>query len=138
MQTDSERLLRAGIAAGAATFDGFLNETGWTRRDIHKTYCHQVGSAHRKLLLDALSLDPARDYATFETLGNTGSAALPITFALAIECGHLQPREHAALLGIGSGINVLMLGVDWQTSLIRPAPEPRAAVRQRAGTSTSR
>jgi 3-oxoacyl-[acyl-carrier-protein] synthase-3 len=138
MQTDSEGLLRAGIAAGAATFDGFLSETGWTRRDIHKTYCHQVGSAHRKLLLDALSLDPARDYATFETLGNTGSAALPITLALAIESGHLQPREHAALLGIGSGINVLMLGVDWQESLIRPTPEPRAADRQRAGTSPTR
>jgi 3-oxoacyl-[acyl-carrier-protein] synthase-3 len=117
MQTDSEVLLHAGIAAGAAAFDAFLAETGWTRDDIHKTYCHQVGSAHRKLLLQTLALDGANDFATYETLGNTGSAALPVTMALAIEAGHLQPHDHAALLGIGSGINVLMLAVDWQKSL---------------------
>ena len=61
---------------------------------------------------ESLALDPLCDFATFETLGNTGSAALPLTMALGIERGHLRPREHAALLGIGSGINTLMLAVD--------------------------
>ena len=117
MQTDSERLMQEGIAAGAAAFEAFLSETGWTRGDIQKTFCHQVGSAHRKLLLQTLELDPAIDFATYETLGNTGSVALPITMALGIQSGHLQPHDHAALLGIGSGINVLMLAVDWQRSM---------------------
>ncbi|MEX0977950.1 MAG: 3-oxoacyl-ACP synthase III, partial [Pirellulales bacterium] len=118
MQTDSERLLHAGIAAGAAAFDAFLSETGWTRDDIQKTFCHQVGSAHRKRLLETLVLDASIDFPTYETLGNTGSVALPITMALGIESGHLAPRDHVALLGIGSGINVLMLALDWQTSLV--------------------
>jgi 3-oxoacyl-[acyl-carrier-protein] synthase-3 len=118
MQTDSESLLHAGIEAGRAAFDAFLAEIGWTRSDLQKTYCHQVGSAHRKLLLEALALDRSLDFATYETLGNTGSAAVPLTMALAIESGHLQSGDHAALLGIGSGINVLMLAVDWQKSLV--------------------
>ncbi len=56
-------------------------------------------------------------------LGNTGSVALPITMALGIEAGHLQPNERAALLGIGSGINALMLAVDWQKTLTQQSQE---------------
>ena len=118
MQTDSQKLMQDGVAAGVETFEAFLKETGWSRADIQKTFCHQVGAAHRKLLLESLGLPAANDFATFDTLGNTGSAALPVTMALGAEAGHLQPGDHAALLGIGSGINVLMLAVEWQKSLV--------------------
>ena len=33
---------------------------------------------------------------------------------MGIESGHLQPGDRVAMLGIGSGINVIMLGVEWQ------------------------
>jgi 3-oxoacyl-[acyl-carrier-protein] synthase-3 len=116
MKTDSERLMREGIAAGEATFDRFLAEAGWQRGDIDRTFCHQVGAAHRKLMLESLGLNPANDFVTFPTLGNTGSAALPVTMALGLEAGHLRANQRAALLGIGSGINVLMLAIDWQAA----------------------
>jgi 3-oxoacyl-[acyl-carrier-protein] synthase-3 len=108
--------MQAGIAAGAATFEAFLRETPWAREQIDRTFCHQVGAAHRKLMLQSLALDPTIDFATFETLGNTGSVALPLTMAMGVEQGHLKPNQRAALLGIGSGINSLMLAVDWQHS----------------------
>jgi acyl-CoA:acyl-CoA alkyltransferase len=117
MHTDSERLMEEGIAVGVAAFGDFLEEVGWSREDIDKTFCHQVGAAHRKRMLQSLGLDPRADFATLETLGNTGSVALPLTMALGIEQGHLEPNDHAALLGIGSGINALMLAVDWQRTL---------------------
>jgi len=116
MQTDSEALMQAGVEAAAATFGEFLSEAGWSRDDINKTFCHQVGSAHRRLLLKTLELDAERDFATLEYLGNTGSVALPMTAALGVEQGHLGSGDHVAFLGIGSGINVVMLGIDWQTS----------------------
>jgi 3-oxoacyl-[acyl-carrier-protein] synthase-3 len=119
MHTDSERLMREGIAAGVATFDRFLAEAGWERGDVDRTFCHQVGAAHRKLMLESLRLDAANDFVTFPTLGNTGSAALPVTMALGIEAGHLQSNQRAALLGIGSGINVLMLAIDWLAENLR-------------------
>lgn len=114
MLTDSEQLLVEGIAAAGPTFEGFLRETGWLRGDIARTICHQVGSAHRKLMLSTLELDPARDFTSYETLGNTGSVALPITLAMAAEAGVLSAGERVALMGIGSGVNVLMMGVEWQ------------------------
>jgi 3-oxoacyl-[acyl-carrier-protein] synthase-3 len=118
MSTDSERLMHEGIATGVETFKAFLDETGWSPDEVDKTFCHQVGAGHRKLMLEALDLDPARDYATLEWLGNTGSAALPVTMAIGLENGFVQPEENVALLGIGSGINCLMLSVQWKKSLV--------------------
>jgi len=120
MQTDSEQLLEEGLATGAATFGEFLSQTRWDREDIHKTICHQVGGTHRRMMLESLGLSVERDYATFPWLGNTGSVALPITLALAIENGFIKEQEHVGLLGIGSGINCLMLAVDWQRSPAKP------------------
>lgn len=118
MSTDSERLMHEGIATGVETFKAFLDETGWSPDEVDKTFCHQVGAGHRKLMLEALDLDPSRDYATLEWLGNTGSAALPVTMAIGLENGFVRPDENVAMLGIGSGINCLMLAVEWQKSLV--------------------
>jgi 3-oxoacyl-[acyl-carrier-protein] synthase III len=120
MRTDSERLMREGIATGLETFGEFLAAAEWTHDDIDKTVCHQVGSAHRRLMFDALGLDMALDFATLPWLGNTGSAALPITMAIGIERGHLQKGDRVGMLGIGSGINCLMLAVEWQKRLVGP------------------
>lgn len=133
MTTDSETLLREGIATGTVAFETFLAESGWTRSQIDKTICHQVGGAHRKQMLGALDLDPAHDYTTFEYLGNTGSVALPITLAVALEREQIQPADHLALLGIGSGINCLMLGVQWQRSLIAGNPDLASSFSQSHG-----
>lgn len=112
MHTDSERLLQEGIAAGKRTFERFLEEVGWKRNQIDRTFCHQVGVAHRRMMLESLALDPARDFTTFEFLGNTGSAALPVTMALGLDGKRANPGERLALLGIGSGINCTMLAVE--------------------------
>jgi 3-oxoacyl-[acyl-carrier-protein] synthase-3 len=117
MWTDSEALMRQGVAAAQETFAAFLDEMQWTRDDIQKAFCHQVGRAHQKLLLESLGLDPRIDYTTMEYLGNTGSVALPMTASIGIENGRLEKGDRVAMLGIGSGINVVMLGVEWQRSI---------------------
>jgi acyl-CoA:acyl-CoA alkyltransferase len=113
MATDSELLLRAGVAAARPAFAALLDTMGWRVSDIQKTFCHQVGRVHRRLMFASLGLDPAIDYSTFEQLGNTGAVALPTAAALGIENGHLQPGDRVALMGIGSGINIIMLGLEW-------------------------
>src|SRR3954470_5354324 len=114
MQTDSETLMRQGIAAGVQTFHRFLAAAGWEPDDIDRTFCHQGCAPPRKLMLESLGFHPDIDCATVEYLGNTGSAALPITMARGIEAGCSSAGDHVAMLGIGSGINCLMLAVDWQ------------------------
>lgn len=110
MQTDSEALLVAGIQLATETWTAFTAEFGTT---FDRTICHQVGSTHRRKLYEALGLDLAKDFSTFETLGNTGSVALPATLAAAVEAGAVKNGDQVALLGIGSGLNSLMLAVEW-------------------------
>ena len=113
MQTDSEQLLLAGVQVALETWKLFEQETGWTRETPDRFICHQVGSTHRRKLYETVGLDLNRDFSTFETLGNTGSAALPTALALAVEQGAVKGGDKVALLGIGSGINSLMLAVEW-------------------------
>ncbi|QDT88400.1 3-oxoacyl-ACP synthase III [Gimesia algae] len=113
MQTDSESLLVAGVNLAIPTWEQTKTTLGWQNSDVDRVFTHQVGKAHRKLLLEKLGLDPGLDYPTVETLGNTGAAALPMAWALGIENQILQEQDRIALLGIGSGLNSLMLGVQW-------------------------
>jgi 3-oxoacyl-[acyl-carrier-protein] synthase-3 len=125
METDSELLLREGIATGQETFEALQRELGWSPVDIDKTVCHQVGATHRRLMLEQLGLTTEIDFATFETLGNTGSVALPISMARAAEAGHFDQDDHVALMGIGSGINCVMLGLHWQHARMATGASPR-------------
>jgi 3-oxoacyl-[acyl-carrier-protein] synthase-3 len=115
--------MRRGVAAGAATFKRFLGAAGWQQENIDRTFCHQVGVAHRKLMFESLGLDPAIDFATVATLGNTGAVALPVTMAIGVEQGRLRPQDRVAMLGIGSGINCLMLAVEWKNNPAGAAKE---------------
>jgi acyl-CoA:acyl-CoA alkyltransferase len=113
MQTDSEQLLVAGVSVARETWGKFETETGWNRQTPDRIICHQVGGTHRRKLYETVGLDLAKDFSTFETLGNTGSAALPTALALAADQGAIKSGDQVALLGIGSGINSLMLAVQW-------------------------
>jgi 3-oxoacyl-[acyl-carrier-protein] synthase-3 len=124
MRTDSELLMREGVATAGRTFECLLSELGWTRQSLASTICHQVGTAHRRLLFETLALDEGLDYSTFETLGNTGSAALPTALALAAEAGHLRRGGAVGLLGIGSGINCQMLGLEWAATPVGGGVSP--------------
>jgi 3-oxoacyl-[acyl-carrier-protein] synthase-3 len=110
MQTDSEQLLIAGIELARGTWATFTAEQGG---EFNRCICHQVGSTHRRKLYEALGLSEAKDFSTFEYLGNTGSVALPVTLARAIEAGAVREGDRVALLGIGSGLNCLMLALEW-------------------------
>ena len=117
MSTDSEALLHAGVNLAAETWPVFLRSVEWRPADVTRVLTHQVGRAHRRLLLERLELPQEFDFPTVEFLGNTGAAALPMAAALGIERGHLRRGDRVALLGIGSGLNVLMLGVEWNGTL---------------------
>lgn len=110
MQTDSEQLLIAGVTLANETWGEFTAAHGAA---FDRFICHQVGSMHRRKLYETLGLDRAKDFSTFETLGNTGSVALPATLARAVETGAVRAGDRVALLGIGSGLNCLMLALEW-------------------------
>ena len=99
-----------GVALARETWTEFTAEQGAA---FDRLVCHQVGSIHRRKLYETLGLDLARDFSTFETLGNTGSVALPATLATAVQAGAVRDGDRVGLLGIGSGLNCLMLALEW-------------------------
>lgn len=113
MSTDSVAVLKHGVALGAATWRDFLKEMSWSEATIDHVICHQVGSGHQSAILETLGIAAAKDFTTFEYLGNMGTVSLPITAAIAEERHVLEPGDKVAFLGIGSGLNCMMLGLEW-------------------------
>jgi len=113
MTTDSEMLLEKGVETAGFCWQDFQKETGWDKEKIDRFFCHQVGQAHARKLFSTLELDPERNFETLPVLGNVGSVSAPITMAMGIEKGKLKKGRRGALLGIGSGINSVMLGIEW-------------------------
>ncbi|HHL33704.1 MAG TPA: 3-oxoacyl-ACP synthase III [Desulfobulbaceae bacterium] len=113
MSTDSELLLEKGIETAHRCWQDFGHELGWEGSSIDCFFCHQVGRAHARLLFERLQLDEGKNFETLPLLGNVGSVSAPITMAMGLAEGRLLPGNRAAILGIGSGINSLMLGIEW-------------------------
>jgi 3-oxoacyl-[acyl-carrier-protein] synthase-3 len=113
MQTDSEQLLVAGVDLARETWQEFKRQTGWDETRVDRFVGHQVGAAHRRSLYQALGLDLAKDYSTFESLGNMGSASLPATLSAAVDAGAIATGNRIALFGIGSGLNCMMMALEW-------------------------
>lgn len=113
MQTDSISVLRFGVDLGLKTWQSFLAKIGLRPDQIDKVICHQVGKGHREQVLQALGIPADKDFCTFPYLGNIGTVSLPITAAIADERGFLEKGDRVGFLGIGSGLNCLMLALDW-------------------------
>ncbi|MDR0755454.1 MAG: 3-oxoacyl-ACP synthase III [Puniceicoccales bacterium] len=114
MQTDSTTLLKEGIQLSKMAWNAFKEEMFWKDDTAQCIITHQVGRQHQLQLYEALNLDPQKDFSTFPYLGNTGSVALPLTLCQADESRLLKNAMPVLLLGIGSGLSTLMLGIQWQ------------------------
>jgi 3-oxoacyl-[acyl-carrier-protein] synthase-3 len=113
METHAGEVLKYGVELGLRTWQSFLTKFGWRSEHLDKVICHQVGAGHREAVLKAIGIPPEKDFSTFEYLGNIGTVSLPITAAIAEEREFLQPGNRVGFLGIGSGLNCLMLGLEW-------------------------
>jgi len=113
MNTDSVNVLKHGVVLGMQTYKDFRNTLSLTPNQPDKVVCHQVGATHQETILDSIKIDKSKDFATFPYLGNIGTVSLPITAAIAAEREFFEAGDMVGLLGIGSGLNCMMLGIQW-------------------------
>ena len=113
METDPVGVLQNGVVLGIDTFKAFRRELAMPANKPDKVICHQVGATHQRNILDAIGIDPSKDFTTFKFLGNIGTVSLPLTAAVAAEREFLTAGDLVGFLGIGSGLNCLMLGIQW-------------------------
>ena len=112
-ETDSTQVLQHGVALGIETFHEFRRALALSADQPDRVICHQVGATHQRTILEAIGIPEERDFTTFRNLGNIGTVSLPITAAIAAEREVVRPGDLVGLLGIGSGLNCLMLAVRW-------------------------
>ena len=113
MHTDAASVLQHGVTLANETWQDFLGQMTWEPDQVDRVICHQVGTAHRDTILGSIGIDRAKDFSTFPYLGNVGTVSLPLTAALAEEREAIAPGDRVAFLGIGSGLNCMMIGVEW-------------------------
>lgn len=113
MRTDAAGVLENGITLVVETFNLFKKAFNLPPDKPDKFIGHQVGAMHHQQFYKALGVDMKKDFRTFPFLGNVGTVSLPITAAIADERGFLQPDDFVAFIGVGSGLNCYMLGVEW-------------------------
>ncbi len=113
METHAGEVLKYGVELGGRSWQALTAKLGWGADHFDKVICHQVGAGHREAVLKSLGIPLEKDFSTFEYLGNIGTVSLPLTAALAEERDFLRPGDRVGWLGIGSGLNCLMLGIEW-------------------------
>lgn len=113
MRTNARSVLEYGIELVLSTFKEFKKEFDLPENQPDKFIGHQVGALHHQQFYQALNVDMKKDFATFPFLGNIGTVSLPITAAIADEKGFLKPEDFVAFIGVGSGLNCYILGIEW-------------------------
>ncbi len=113
MSANFEGILRNGLELASETWQDLRRELGWTEPDIDRIFCHQVSVVHSELLFKRLGLDKSRGFSTVEYLGNIGSVSLPISLAMGAEQGLLKAGDKVVMMGAGSGLCSIMLGLEW-------------------------
>jgi 3-oxoacyl-[acyl-carrier-protein] synthase-3 len=113
MRTKAQRVLEHGVILAQKTFMAFKKEFNLSDHQPDKFIGHQVGAIHHQKFYQALNQDIKKDFCTFPFLGNIGTVSLPITAAIADERGFLKPDDVVAFIGVGSGLNCYILGVEW-------------------------
>ncbi len=116
METDSEALMMKGVALAKKTWEEFKKVSTWKEADLSWALTHQVGKAHEELTLKTLGCEEVPTFRTYPKYGNTGSSALPLTLSM-LSQNHQSPlqshHKKLALMGIGSGLTSIILGLDW-------------------------
>lgn len=109
MRTDAQGLLVAGMGLAQDLWGEAAAEYGWA--DMDRYVIHQVSKVHTSRTAEALGIDQSRIPLTFPTLGNVGPAAVAIT--LAKEAPSLERGDRVLMMGIGSGLNMTCLELEW-------------------------
>ena len=113
METDSTRLLHAGVLLANKAWKLAQRELNWRSESLDELVLHQVSKVHTETLTRILGLDINRVNSIYPEFGNVGPASVPIALAKAAERGRVSKGSRVALMGIGSGLNCAMAEVIW-------------------------
>lgn len=113
MTTNPTKLLSEGVALAQRTWADVNQILPMTPNAVKEYALHQVGQANHDAILQALKLPPNRAIRLYIDNGNVGACGVPLSLSTLVQKGRVNRGERVALMGIGSGLNVMMMGVEW-------------------------
>lgn len=111
--TDVKGLLKNGLESAEVCWHRFLDDFRWKPEEVGLSIFHQVSQVHRDTMCRNLGLNPETNPMTLDEYGNVGSCSVPLTFSVAAEQGLARPGRKVSINAIGSGLVVMMMGVEW-------------------------
>ena len=111
--TRMHELERAGVACLIPAARQLLRRVGWWPDGPDVVIPHQTGRGGVRRALAACGFPRVRVYTAFEDWGNIASATVAASLARAVEDGAVRPGDRVVLGGMGSGINVGLVALDW-------------------------
>ena len=113
MTTDAHGLLVAGVELAARTFQVAKDELGWTEDCLTQAILHQVSGVHTDRFMKLVGLNDGQVYRSYPEYGNVGPANIPITLTLALEDDRIHKGDRVGVVGVGSGLNCIMMEIMW-------------------------
>ncbi|MEC7986135.1 MAG: 3-oxoacyl-[acyl-carrier-protein] synthase III C-terminal domain-containing protein, partial [Myxococcota bacterium] len=113
MTTDPARLLAEGVKLAKETWQDLQPELDISSNRTKEYALHQVGRANHDAVIRALRIPLNKAVRLYIDHGNVGACGVPLSLSALLERKRISHGERVALMGIGSGLNVMMLGVDW-------------------------
>ena len=113
MTTDPARLLSEGVKLAEKTWEDVQSVVSLQPHQTDEYALHQVGRANHDAVVRALRIPPNKAVRLYIDHGNVGSCGVPLSLAALLERKRIQAGSRIGLMGIGSGLNVMMLGVSW-------------------------
>ena len=113
MTTDPAKLLREGVGLAKRTWQSVHQHVDLRPEAVQEYALHQVGQANHKAVIDALGLPADRAQKIYPDHGNVGAAGVPLTLSLGLARKRIRDGDRVGMLGIGSGLNVSMMGLRW-------------------------
>ena len=113
MTTNPTKLLSEGVALAQRTWADVANVLPLTPDTVKEYALHQVGAANHDAILQALKIPPTKAIRLYIDNGNVGACGVPFSLSTLVEKGRVKKGDRVSLMGIGSGLNVMMMGVEW-------------------------
>lgn len=113
MLTDAPKLLAGGLALSQNACEIAQTKLDWNPSNFDEFAIHQVSRTHNNVLQKLIGVGSEKIMGTFENYGNIAAVSLPFTVSKLEEAGRLVKGKRLSMMGIGSGINGMIVDVQW-------------------------
>ena len=113
MVTDAPKILEAGMSLTLKTYQKAQAKLGWQTAHFDEFAIHQISKPHINMFLKVLDIESHKVMTTFPEYGNMGPVSLPFNIAKLEAAGRLTTGKRLAMIGAGSGLNCMVVDVQW-------------------------